>query len=542
VANPQSNPQSGSKDTSNGKGGRNQALLAELEQMSSVPPPERRDSFGKAFLQLLLFLAILGGIGGGYYVWAKQAGKVFDTLKEVRDIQRQDSLDKLHEARKKLDEAMAVKSEPRLVSLLAETDVMLACMHLEEDAKADAEKYVNQASSDDVIREERYSAEGYWKICQGQAAAAEEYMARILNKGATQPRIYHALGLAYLAQGKLVEAQTVLKQASEKGPGNPRFPVSHGEVELRLGNWWDSQQQFSRAVNSNGSHTFARLGKALAEGMSGIAAEKVLKDINKALEGTPSQGEKVYGAYAVAEILARGGALKEADTALSGVEKVLGPARLDSRHLLLRGKIAWLKGDEKGADKAFDEAAKREPANPQVYFLPAILAIDAGKGEIALTRLQAYQKAKNTETPLFFSLLGDAHQARGKPEDAAKAYQQALEKEEGNVRSIMGTGRLLIEKKKWEEAGQMLEKVTTMMPDNGDPWFYMGGAYIEQKDFAYASQMSDKAVELYKKRNAEPRYLLRALKQAGKAHELNKDKKTSEERLKEAEALEKAMR
>jgi tetratricopeptide (TPR) repeat protein len=262
-------------------------------------------------------------------------------------------------------------------------------------------------------------------------------------------------------------------------------------------------------------------------------------------------GEKAYAAYALAEIAARNGALDAAGKSLADAEKMLKAAAttlgrsdglLDARHFILKGKIAMLKGDEKGADKAWDEAAKREPLNQQAYFIPATIAIDLNKGDHALARLQAYQKAKNTETGTYFALLGDAHQARGKLEDAAKAYQQALEKEEGNIRAIMGTGRLLIEKKKWEEAGQMLEKVTTMSPDNGDPWYYMGGAYIEQKDFNYAAQMSDKSVELYKKRNAEPRYIVRALKQAVKTHELAKNKKEAEERAKELSELEKSLK
>ncbi|MBI5495901.1 MAG: tetratricopeptide repeat protein [Deltaproteobacteria bacterium] len=522
----------------NGKGERSAALMAELEKLAEVAPEHKR-SFVKETAAFLAFLAVLGGVYVGYKTWAKQAGQVFDTLREVRDIQRQDSYDKLKESKAKLEETMAVKQEGRLVSLLAETDVLLACVHLEGgDTRADAEKWTAKAAADDVLREERYSAEGYLKICDGKAAEAEEYLARILNKGASQPRIYHALGLAMMAQGKLVEADAVLKQAAEKGPGNPRFPYSYGEVLLRQGQYWEAVQQYTRAVNINGSHVMARVGKALAEGMAGISAEKVLKDIEKALEGAPSQGEKAFAQYARAEIAVRSGFLDAGLQFLADSEKQAG-GKSDARHALLRGKIAALKGDEAAANKAFDDAAKREPGNSLSYFMPAALFIDLGKGDAALARLQAYTKNRNAENPAYFALLGDAHALRGKADDAAKAYQQALEKDEGNVRATMGTGRLLLEKKKWEEAGALLEKVSTAWPNNGDPWFYMGGAYIEQKDPGYAAQMSDKAVELYKKSNAEPRYLIRALKLSAKAHEMAKNKKDAEERVKAIQELEK---
>ncbi|MEW5854011.1 MAG: tetratricopeptide repeat protein [Myxococcota bacterium] len=536
MANPQSSSTStAEKDKKNGTGGKkNTQLLAELEQMATAPPPEHRESPGKALLQLVVFLALLGGAGGAYYVYAKSAGAIFEALKDSRDIQRQDDYEKLKEAHGKLKAATAIKSEGRVVSLLAETSVLLWCFHGDESFKEDAIKYTDEAASDDVARAERYSAEGYRMACEGKAAEAEAYMMKTIQRGAGDPRIFHALGYALLQQGRTQEAREAFKQASDKGAGNPRFPAWLGEAEVRLGNYFDAQQQFSRAVNINGSHTRARLGKALAEGLGGVSPEKILKDVEKLIKGPPelSPGDKAYASYVAAEVLAKAGAL-------SAAEKALGQPKDGPGHLL-RGRILLLKGKEADATKAFDEAIKVEPANPNNYFIPASMLSEMDKGDAALARVQAYQKAKLTETPHYFAHLGDAHQARGKVEEAAAAYKQALDKDENNVRAIIGTARLLVEKKKWEEAGQLFEKVTTLQPDNGDPWYFMCGAYIEQKDFNYASQMCDKSVELYKKRNAEPRYVVRALKRAAKAYELNKNKAESQKRAQEAEALEKA--
>lgn len=535
LANPQNAPSQGDKNKSNGTSGNRQSLAAELEALANQPAPEKRDSLGKAIAQLLVFVVILGGIGYGYYTYAKNAGKVFDVLRETRDLQRQDSYEKLKETHTKLADALAIKSEGRLVALLAETDVLLACEHKDDAFKADAEKYTAQAANDDVQRAERYSAEGYLKICQGDAIGAEQYLARIMQKGAMDPRIMHAYGVALLAQGRTVEARDILKKAADAGPGNPRFPTSLGDAEVLAGNYFEAQQQFGRAVNINGGHVRARLGKLLAEGLGGVSAEKVMGDLDKVLKGNPapSRGELEYAQYVRAEVLARAGALTNAEKVLAGVKEQSG------RVSLLKGRVALLKGDEKAAMKAFDEAAAKEPLNPQVYLVPATLLVDMDKGAEALARLQGYQKAKIPETHEFFSLQGDALALTGKPEDAAKAYQQALEKQENNIRSMIGTGKLLIDKKKWEEAGALLEKVTTMQPDNGEPWYVMCGAYMEQKDFGYASQMCDKSVELYKKKNAEPRFVVKALKRAAKAHEMNKNKKEADARAKEASDLEK---
>ncbi len=547
MAKPQEDPKT--PDSQQGKS--RSTLAAELEAMANVPPPDRRESLGRALLQLTLFFAVLGGVYFAYKQYATNAGMVFNVLKEVRDLQRQDSVDKLKESKTKLEEAIAVKPEGRLVSLLAETDVLLACTYLEQDVMADAEKYTAQAAAEDVARAERYSAEGYLKVCQGlneadvekrraALASAEEYMTKILNKGAADPRVFHALGLAMMAQGRTLEARDVLKQASERGPGNPRFPVSYADVEFRLGNYAEAAQQYGRGVNTNGSHIFARVGKALAEGLGGVEPEKVVRDISKALEATPTStptpGEKAFGIYAMAEIAARSGAYTQADQMLTEAMKILGN-RVDARHHLLRGKIALLKGDDAGAAKAWDAAAGLEPANPSVYLQPATLLVELGKGDAALARLQAAQKAQVKETPAFHALLGDAHLARGKPEEAAAAYKLALENEEGNVRATMGNGRIFIGQKKWEEAGGQFEKVPQ---DGGDAWYYMCGAYIEQKDFPYAAQMCDKAVDNYGKKFLEPFYQVRALKLAAKAYDLAKDKKNSEERAKRAAEMEKA--
>jgi len=535
LANPQSTPSQGDKNKSNGQASSRANLAAELEALANQEPPRSRDSLGKAFIQLVVFIGVLCAIGGGYYQYAKSAGKIFDVLRETRDLQRQDSYEKLKETHGKLAEAIGIQAEPRLVALMAETAVLLSCEHRDDAFKADADKYVAMAAAEDTQRAERYSAEGFQKLCAGDAVGAEQYLSKIMQKGAMDPRIMHAYGKSLLAQGRTLEARDILKKASDAGPNNPRFPTALGEAEVMLGNYFEAQTQFSRAVNTNGGHTYARLGKLLAEGLGGVAAEKVLKDMDKVLAGppAPSPGEVAYAAYVRAEVLARAGALNNAEKVLAAVKERSG------RVLLLKGRVALLKGEEKSAAKAFDEAAKAEPLNPSVYIVPAALLIEQEKGAEALTRLQAYQKATIPETPEFFALLGDAHALNGKGEDAAKAYQQALEKQEGHVRAVIGTGKLLIEKKKWEEAGALLEKVTQMQPDNGEPWFVMCGAYIEQKDFTYASQMCDKSVELFKKKNAEPRFVVRGLKRAAKAHDLNKNKKEAEARTKEASDLEK---
>lgn len=541
MANPQQNPQSqGGTDTSNGKGPRQ--LAAELEAMANQPPPEQRETLGRAMVHLVLFIGLLVGVGLAYKDYAERAGKVFNTLREVRDIQRQDSYDKLKESREKLQAMTDETHEGRLVSLLAETDVLLACVHLDQDVMADAVKYTDMAASDDVKRAERYSAEAYLQTCQGKAAEAEAYMVKILNKGAATARVFHALAVAQMAQGKVVEAHESFKAATERGGGSPRFPASLGEAELRLGNYPEAVNQYMRAVNTNGNYLLARMGKALAEGLAGYDPEKVLTDLSKALQQNdppPSPGEVAFGNYAMAELLTRVGALNEARKALKVAEKVVG-FKPDARHHLLRGKIALLKGEKKSAAKAFAEAATAEPTNPAVYMSVADLYEDVGMPAEALAVLQASQKAQVPETPAFLALLGDVHQSRGKPEDAAKAYQQTLEKEEGNVRATIGTARLLLIQKKWEEAGGLFEKVTQLDPNLGDPWYYMCGAYIEQKDYNYAAQMCDKSVELYGKRNAEPRAVVKALKLAAKAYELGKDRKAAEDRSKRAHEMEKA--
>jgi tetratricopeptide (TPR) repeat protein len=491
------------------------------------------ESLGKVLLQLGGFMVVLCIIGAGYYVWAKSAGKIYEVLKETRDIQRQDDYESLKKARAKLDEGLKVREEGRLVSLLAETNVLLWCVHGDESAKDDAIRYTEKAEKDDVVRSERYSAVAYLMTCQGKSDEAERYITRTIQKGAGDSRIWHALGVALMAQGRVAEAKEAFKQAADKGAGNPRFPTALADAELRMGNYFDALQQYARGANSNGSHIRARVGKLLAEGLGGVDPERVVRDLVRAIKGPPppSPGDRAFGMYALAEILARTGDISEAVQAL-GNQK-------DAPAQLLRGKIQLLKGEKDAAIKSFEEAAKKEPMNPGVYLLPATLLVEFGLAEAAMARLQAYQKQKLLENVAFQAVQGEVLENLGKPEDAAKVYAAVLDKDENNVRAILGTGRLLIAKKSWEEAGALLEKVTQIQPDNGDPWHVMAGAYILQKDYGYAAQMADKAAELFRKRNAEPRFLAQALRQAAKAYELDKNKKEAEARNKAAETYEK---
>lgn len=97
-----------------------------------------------------------------------------------------------------------------------------------------------------------------------------------------------------------------------------------------------------------------------------------------------------------------------------------------ARGYMVRGVESYKKGDYMGAAKAFDEATRLAPANPQAWHN---LAMALSRDERWLRRAAAAAaKAVELEPmkPSYLKLAGKLHARLGNTEQAIEAYRQAL--------------------------------------------------------------------------------------------------------------------
>ncbi|NEX95364.1 hypothetical protein, partial [Caulobacter sp. 17J65-9] len=121
---------------------------------------------------------------------------------------------------------------------------------------------------------------------------------------------------------------------------------------------------------------------------------------------------------ATAEALARSGDV-------AGAEALIGPTAGDCYPCLVaRGRIAALKGDARGADRWFGQAAKQGPSLPPAYAAWGEAKAARGdlEGAIALYR-EAQARGPKWADPL--KLEGDALARGGDWKAAAKRYDKA---------------------------------------------------------------------------------------------------------------------
>jgi len=83
----------------------------------------------------------------------------------------------------------------------------------------------------------------------------------------------------------------------------------------------------------------------------------------------------------------------------------------------------------------------------------------------------------------------------GKPEESEKLIAGVLEKDPGNVRGRFLKARMLLDKKKFEEAGELLDAIIKDQPRHAGALYYRGLVYLAERDQPRAKAALLKAVE-----------------------------------------------
>jgi tetratricopeptide (TPR) repeat protein len=264
----------------------------------------------------------------------------------------------------------------------------------------------------------------------GQSAIQDWYLSRIWPRASQVDRALYLAAFRGQA-GDIARALFEIESALEDLPQHPRLERAHAELKLREGD----------------------LANAVA---SAVAA------VRSPLDDVPVYGDVVYAdsEWYASRARARWEEFQQSQplTLISAAT-----ASEDARRDYDLGWERLLAGDLVEAQIEFDRSRARDPHFVPAASVAACLALELGDAQGALDRLATWEK-KHDVAPGMWSVAGRAHESLGAWEQAAKAFDRALEHHPQEVDVLRARARVAVRLDDPPTAIRMLERVLTIVP------------------------------------------------------------------------------
>lgn len=465
---------------------------------------KKRETLGSAMVQILIVAAILALTV--YLVYRRGSNKkdIADLMTQARQTALKGNLADAKKSLTFVDEALAKDAnagDPNAFAAAIYTDLWM--LHHEAGADAKAKEYLEKAKKADVQTEDRYGAEALALIIAGKNKEAEDFVEELRKKGGSGARIYYAQSLAQKNQGNLKLAGTGFKAAMDKAWKDLNYASAWGEELLEEGTP-GALDTFTKATGQNSEQFRARLGLALARVQKKDRvgdAENILKEV-MAREAELSAPQKARATAIGAAIL---NIQEQYDVAITVADKAIALNPDDAWALQAKANALAAKKDP-GAAAAYDAVVAKSPSSPVFYFEGAAALQKAGQADAAMALLSKYEAFfKNVKNATadgkeeiyldrddrYWLARGDLLRTAGKQDDAMAAYEKAIAAKSLHLsKAYYAKGALLIEKKEYDKAAELLQDIT---PPDGtgqlpEAYMAMGEILFQKKEWGPGCQ------------------------------------------------------
>lgn len=471
----------------------------------------KRESPISALLQILVAVAAAGGLLFWYYGNVQKKKAVADLRTQANEAARGDDAPALLAAMRLFEEipqhGVAIEDDERALVQMAELTAQLYQAYGLQEMRAEAQKWVNLAKSRDVQKAERYAAEAYLMIGDGDLAGAEAMLRDLTDKkGVRDGKILHALSVALLENGKYKEAQAAAEAGMKLNVSLVRLPIAHGDSLLAQANYGSARTAYKRAIQMNGNHLTARTAILLSQAVSGDGgpallhkeADKLRKEAMTQTGDTPPPRTLAFIEYAEGEVFLREGKDKEA---LAQAEKALSTyPKLHMAHVLKGRALARMKKLAE-AKAAFEEALKAAPTSVPYATTAAEALWRAKKPKDGVPFLAGVTERAPQDGHAWVQL--SLAQARaGMAKEATESAKKAVEVlGNGHEMALFAEARALQASGKLDEARNKYNEALGARGDQKWPevFFEMGWVRFEEKNYEDATMLFQEAIKLWEK-------------------------------------------
>ena len=494
-----------------------------------------RESFGKAFVQVLLATVLLGG--GLYLYWnhVQTQEEVRSIAKKAKERALRDNYLDLVEARKLFDEALALDSNHEYV--VAASGLLEARMALDHglmDHKSKAESFIGQAEEMGSEKGETFGGRGLLLVLDGKYEEAEKRMNDLITKGGRAAPIFDALGQAQMRLGKLKEARTAFRNGAESEWKNPRYNAQVAWLYFIDEDLRNADSYVKKALDTNPEHLYskvlrARVNIARAEGTR--EAKEMVEDVLGRPETELSPRIKALALVARAELLLFERKFKKA---ISAADESLGAFETPGAHLAKGLALAATK--QASAMAELKKGLEMFPYQPRAYHQGARALLEAGRSDDALSLMNAWGE-KLEKDDRFYIAYGNLLLAKGDKEKAKAQYEKALEIDRGNAEAYYRLGAMMREAKDYDKAIDYFNKAVAARENYPEVYEAMGWIYMDQGHYNDALPLFAQALTYYKGQHADRKQMLALIKDVAAALKKARKKSWVQPWLKESKDL-----
>src|SRR3569623_2078599 len=181
------------------------------------------------------------------------------------------------------------------------------------------------------------------------------------------------------------------------------------------------------------------------------------------------------------------------------------PPQTQAALLGIQGTAQLALGEYAAAQEKFNAALKLDPNTEEALLGRARAALLQQHIDEAQREVDDLAK-KLPRVAAAWLLKGEYHRARGEPERAIEAYQQAITLEPENINGHLGRAMMLIAERKYAEADKSIDAVLQRVPKHPLALYLKGLAAFQQNQMAAAKDALQQVVAVAP--NYMPTYLL----------------------------------
>jgi tetratricopeptide (TPR) repeat protein len=468
---------------------------------------KKRESFGSAMVQIVIVAALLAVTVFLVYRRGSNRRDIAELMTQARQTALKGNLNDMKKAVKIAEEALAKDpsaADPNAFTAAMYTDMWL--IHQEPGAEAKAKEFLEKAKKVEEAgkgTDDRYGAEAMMMVAAGNAKGAEDFVEELRKKGGSGARIFYAQAQAMKNQGNLKLAGVGYKAAVDKAWKDINYASGWGEELMEEGTP-GALDAFTKATGVNSEHFRARLGLALARVQRKDRvgdAEAIIKEL-QTRDAELSAPQKARALAISAAIL---NIQQQYDAAITAADQAIALNGSDPWALHAKANALAMKKDP-GAPAAYDAVVAKSPSSPTFYFEGAANLQKAGMTDAAMALLSKYEAFfKNVKNQTidgkdeiyldrddrYWLARGELLRTGGKQDEAMAAFEKAIAAKSLNLsRAYYSKAALLIEKKEFDKAGELLVDITP--PDGSgripEAYMAMGEILFQKKEYGPGCQ------------------------------------------------------
>jgi len=169
-----------------------------------------------------------------------------------------------------------------------------------------------------------------------------------------------------------------------------------------------------------------------------------------------------------------------------------------TRNYLSLGSAYFEHGFHDEASRAFEEAARHNPASAEAFYALGSLDLEAGKNAEArenFQRVTELQPAYIDTLPNAWNNLGLVAAREGRASDAIPYFEKALKLNPDHVVALENLGNAYRQQKRWDEARVMLERAVQLAPEAAEANYGLGMVFAQLDDSGRAAEYLERALK-----------------------------------------------